>query len=341
MKRLATSFFLVILFSSSISIAGIGQGRQILIESRIVVVNPNELEANMTVTPFDLKGQTLAPFIHSIPARGSLGLDGGTLGLQPGFSGSMRLDSDRPIVGMEYSIYSDPQLSGETNRGLTANRLLSSSELDPKVYLPLVQNSNGAKTYIAVQNAGSVNTDILIDCYSESSTIQIIAQAILPGATRLIDPPADFEGTAVVTSSEPVAVLLETINFEKGSASVYDGIPDAIAAAQSAKSFVWNLDALDSLLTKIAMMNVSASTQDGIVSFKGDSDPGWENVDCPDIGSYRSGIVAPPDGATWQLGQGLVTLIPKQASIAHTTNVDQSISFSTRTTDYPAFLQDT
>jgi hypothetical protein len=190
MKRLVASFFLVILFSSSISIAGIERSKQILIESRIVVVNPDSADAIMTVTPIDLDGKILPSSIHSIPARGSLGLDGGTLGLQPGFSGSMRLDSDRPIVGMEYSIYSDPQLSVETNRGLTANRLLPVSQLDQKVYLPLVQNSNGAKSYIAVQNAGNVNTDILIDCFSESSTIQIIAQAILPGATRLVDPPA-------------------------------------------------------------------------------------------------------------------------------------------------------
>jgi hypothetical protein len=342
MKRLVASVFLVILFSSSISIAEIDQSRQVMIESRIVVVNHDSLVANIMVTPIGLDGESLSSSAHSIPAKGSLRLDGGTLGLQPGFSGSLKLESDRPIVGMEYSVYSDPQLPVETNRGLTSNRLLSSSELDQKVYLPLVQNSNGTKSYIAVQNAGSVNTDIVIDFHSESSTRQIIAQAILAGATRLIEAPANFQGSAVVTSSDTdIAVLSETINFEKGSASVYDGIPDADAVAQREKSFVWNLDATDSLLTKIVMMNVSANTQGGSVLFRGDSDPDWEAVDCPGILPYHGVTVAPPAAATWQVGLGILTLIPKQASIGHTTNVDQGISFSTGATDYPAMMLDT
>jgi hypothetical protein len=165
----------------------------------------------------------------------------------------------------------------------------------------------------------------------------MLSQGLPPGASLYAEPPVDFEGTAVVTStSADIVVHTETIHFAQGSASSYPGIPDTKTAEQLMKYFVWKLGAADRyLLTELVMMNASPDTADGQAAFKGDADPGWETVDFPNIPSSHGVSIAPPVAATWQVGQGFVNLLPQQASIARTGNNALSVSYSTITTPFP------
>lgn len=325
--------FLAIMFFANSSVAGLGQNRQVIIESKLIVMNPNTVETITALTPIEMSGTQLPAIVRNIPVNSSIVLDGSILGLQPGFSGSVIIQADQPVFGVIQNNFTNSL----GNRGRSAYALRGTNGLDQTVYLPLVRNSNNVESFIAVQNTGSANTDLIIDCISASVSTQILTQSLLPGATSLVKPPNNFEGTAVITSSNTeIVVHAEILDLENGTSSSYTGIPDQETAVQTLQPFTYN--SLDDLLTTLALMNVSMETADGVVGFTDDPNSGWDWEDYPDILSYRGVNIIPPASTTWNLGEALLSMFPKQASISLTSNDDKSISFATLSTPYPAPL---
>ena len=148
------------------------------------------------------------------------------LGMQPGYHGSVVVQSDQPIRGV---VQNDLTSSIGENIGRSACTLRGPNEIDNKMYFPFLVNRNGFESHIAVQNTGSTNTDVTVDYFSDMGSGHVIKLGLSPGAGQLIGPPNDFDGTAVVKSNNTnISGHIETIYSKNGSARVlcYSGIAD-------------------------------------------------------------------------------------------------------------------
>jgi len=151
-----------------------------------------------------------------------------SLGVGSGFKGSAVVSSDRNIRAVVNQLGS---LSGVTYLATTNGFLQGQT----RVNLPLIMcQNNNYNTWFSVQNAGSSNADFYVTYYSGGAPVATdVALNVIPGAARVFDqtpgsttkhcgsggglPPAPFVGSAIVTSTQPIAVTvmqLNTVNFK-------------------------------------------------------------------------------------------------------------------------------
>lgn len=335
MKQQVAAVFIAVMICTTNAVAG--GDRTYLHTSRVAIQNIGSATATVQVTAIDTSLNE-TNILESIPVGRSIYLNGENFGMQPGYHGSVVVQSDQPIRGV---VQNDLTSSIGENLGRSACTLRGPIEIDNKMYLPFLVNRNGFESRIAVQNAGSTNTDVTVDYFSDSLVFgQEIKSGLSPGAMWLTGPLNDFDGTAVVTSNNAdVSVQIEITYSKNWSASYcYSAIPDKDADAQSFEPFIYNDP--DGAVTSLATMNSSAGIADLVALFKGVSDTGWDVQDYPDIHPNGSVIVTPQDGTTWKIGLGLLTLIPQHAAVALTRDDSQHTLYAIENTISPVPLKD-
>ena len=158
-------------------------------------------------------------------------------GLPAPFSGSLTVSSDQPVT-----CNANLQSTG-TGTALSPYRYGTASALDSTqagttMYVPQVDRLTGSwESYIAVQNAGSAAETFTVHYYDRTTGLEITSAAetwtIDPNSSKVVYPelnthlPAQWYGGAVITGTQPKAVIVTTYNTGADSKTsqfqVYDG----------------------------------------------------------------------------------------------------------------------
>ena len=137
----------------------------------------------------------------------SLGEAGCFSPVPAGFRGSAIISSDQPIGALVNTDWpsSPATFTGYSGVGGTAS-------VDTAAYAPFVRKTTETVTQIGVQNAGSGSANVYVTYYdengnpvgNENATVPSYAAHYFQGSSSL---PTPFRGSAVVTSTESVAVV--------------------------------------------------------------------------------------------------------------------------------------
>ena len=196
------------------------------LDSTLYIQNPaGSGPATVLVTFYDSSGALVHSEFPMIPGHGSLGLELASLsGLPPGYDGGAVLEFDSPV---EAVVNVQPDATGI---------LLSYGAVettDRMVVLPEVfRDYYGYNSSFWVQNAGVNTADITVTYYhGDGSVVHTTTDSIAPSASRahhLADEMglvAGFQGLALIESSEPVAIAVETSSLQAQQGLASRGIP--------------------------------------------------------------------------------------------------------------------
>ncbi|MGI6367515.1 MAG: hypothetical protein ACOX2L_03995 [Anaerolineae bacterium] len=206
-------------------------------DSGISVYNPNDAEANITITFIasglsSYAGQTFTttrkigkqgmenfylPAIGAIPA--------------PGFFGAARIQSDRPVQAVANAVKYTP--NGASIGSCYA--AISLAQATPRVSAPLVYRNWGqAETGVNFQNLGNQATNVTLTVVTTNTgaTLTRTINNVQPGGAdtfylpTLFPNPTIFYGSATVTSSngQPLGVLVTSPSYARGYNANYVGI---------------------------------------------------------------------------------------------------------------------
>jgi len=148
-------------------------------------------------------------------------------GFPAGFAGSIVVSSDQPLAGT-VTLANDLTGAQYASDAYGAVSIPSTS-----VILPIVMSGLGTwNTRITVQNAGSSNANVTIDYTGTNAPAASAISNLPPNAMAMVDQAGlatNFNGSAVVTSTQPVAVVVEEYKTTGGVLVTYNGIPSSVA----------------------------------------------------------------------------------------------------------------
>lgn len=146
-----------------------------------------------------------------------------------GFSGSIVLSSDR-LLGTTVTIANDG-----TGNAYASDAYSGISEVSPSVFLPIIMGKLGPwNTRIAVQNAGTAATNVTIRYIGSGAPADTVITNLPPNMMALVDQlnnpgMSNFNGSAVVTADQPLAVEVDEYKSTGGVLISYVGVPSSQA----------------------------------------------------------------------------------------------------------------
>ena len=146
------------------------------------------------------------------------------------FGGSVVMSSNQPLaatvtVGNDKS--GSSQYASDAYSGI--------SEVSDSVFLPIIMGNLGVwNTRIAVQNAGSATADVTIHYIGTGAPADTVISALPPNMVALVDQQenagmTNFNGSALVTSSQPLAIVVDEYKSSGGVLVSYIGVPSTDA----------------------------------------------------------------------------------------------------------------
>lgn len=175
----------------------------------------------------------------STPA-GTLALTKTVTGLGPGLSSIQRPHTESGLVdGAQYAaiVSSDKNVAVMVNKVGSASTDISIynavSQGSTTVYLPdVTRNYVGYNTPFVIQNTGSTTATVTVTYYNaDTGALETAVSGISAGPGRSTirrpqneDGLADGRHSVVVTSTQPVGVIVNKVNNSSGAVSMYEGI---------------------------------------------------------------------------------------------------------------------
>ena len=186
-------------------------------------------------------------------------------GFPSSYTGSIIVSSSQPLVG---TVTLANDLTGTQYASDAYSAVVSPST---SVYLPIVMAKLGAwNTRITVQNAGTSTANVTIDYVGSGA----------PGDTTITNLPAsmmamvdqydlgvsNFNGSAIVTSTEPLAVIVEEYKTTGGVLVTYNGVPSSDA---DTTVYLPGYIAQGTWATDFTIVNTEGTTANISVAFSG------------------------------------------------------------------------
>lgn len=179
-------------------------------------------QANVTITYYDQQGRPVGQRDSAkLSANGYWGVYQGAGQLPEGFAGSAVISSDQPLGAVTNEI------NYASTGALSYNAFSGGANA---IYLPAVMNdAQGLTTGVNVMNLGGTATITIRYFNSDGSEAGSESKAveengywgIYPGATSI---QKGFSGVAVITSSQPLAAIVNEISSDGQQAMSYNGI---------------------------------------------------------------------------------------------------------------------
>ena len=177
-------------------------------------------------------GGTLKYFTPSTPA-----------GLPAPFSGSLTVSSDQPVTCNANLQSTGTGTSAAPYRIGTASAL-DSTQAGTTMYVPqITKQTPGYNTYVAVQNAGSASETFTVHYYDRATGAEVAAAAetytIAANSSKVVYPelnthlPANWYGGAVITGTQPKAVIVSFYNTGANNTSAQFLVYDAFATGST------------------------------------------------------------------------------------------------------------
>ena len=221
--------------------------------------------ANIVVTFYNPDGSTAGTkTFNNVAAGGSAyfnpalhPLDGGG-SLPSGWMGSAVVAAAQPVAAIA-TVAND--LSGSQ---YVSDAYVGVSQPDTRMFAPIVMAKLGPwNTRMAIQNAGTVATTVVITYVSGGSVVatQQVAN-IPPGAMALVDQfdlPAlnNFNGSAILSSDQPIAVTVDEYKSTGGLLVSYAALP--LAKASTTLYMPGYINAWGAWTTDFTIINTSSS----------------------------------------------------------------------------------
>jgi hypothetical protein len=147
-----------------------------------------------------------------------------------GFTGSIVLSSDA-LLGVTATTAND-----RTGTQYASDAYAGVSDVSTDVFLPIIMGKLGAwNTRMAIQNAGGAAANITIDYIGAGAPGDTVITNVPPNMTVIVDQFSNagmnnFNGSARVTSNQPLAVEVDEYRSTGGVLISYVGVPVAQAA---------------------------------------------------------------------------------------------------------------
>lgn len=191
-------------------------------------------------------------------------------GFPSSFSGSIVVQSDQQLAGT-VTLANDLTGSDYASDAYSAATSTSTS-----AFLPIIMSHLGGfnwNTRITVQNAGSSNANVTISYSGSGAPGDTVINGLPPNMMALVDQydsgASNFNGAATVTSSEPVAVVVEEYKAGGGVLVTYNGVPLSNAGTTV---YMPGYIAQGYWATDFTISNTSGSTANITIDFSGSSD---------------------------------------------------------------------
>lgn len=151
-----------------------------------------------------------------------------SMAVSPGFVGSVVVESTAKVAAITNLISSTPNMSGSYN---------GVSNTATSFYLPLIMRANsGWYTVIYVQNADTSSADVTLTFQRAGATTTTVNKTIAAGSMEIIDQstmsaliPTPWVGSVTISSTKPVAAVVNEINESAQQLMVYSGFPTGAA----------------------------------------------------------------------------------------------------------------
>jgi len=145
------------------------------------------------------------------------------------YVGSIVVTSDQPLVG---TVTLANDLTGSDYASDAYSAVVVPAT---EVFLPIIMARLGVwNTRISIQNAGSSDANITIDYIGSGAPSDTTITGLPANMMAMVDQydlgATGFNGSAVVTSSQPVAVIVEEYKTSGGVLVSYNGVPSANAS---------------------------------------------------------------------------------------------------------------
>jgi len=144
------------------------------------------------------------------------------------FSGSISIASDQPLAG---TVTLANNLTG-ANYASDAYSAVSAPSVSN--YLPIVLRQGVWSTRITVQNASAAPTDVTITYVGTGAPAPTTITGLPANMMAMVDlsdlGALSFNGSATVSSTNPVAIVVEEYKTTGGVLVTYNGIPSTLAA---------------------------------------------------------------------------------------------------------------
>ena len=244
-----------------------------------------------------------------------------------GFGGSVVMSSDKALAAT-VTVGNDG-----TGKAYATDAYAGIAQVSDSIFLPIIMGKLSVwNTRIAVQNAGSAATDVTITYIGAGAPAATVVSGLPPNMTALVDQGANagmsnFNGSALVTASEPLAIMVDEYKSTGGVLVDYVGVPSdqadtTIYMPGYIASGVWQTD--------FTIVNTAGSTATVSIAFSG-AFTGTLNGDiAPNGSAYVNGFLgvyptgwtgaAPTDGyygsATVTSSQDIVVVYNEANSAA-------------------------
>ncbi len=182
----------------------------------------------------------------------------------PGFQGSIVVSSTQQLVG---TVTIANNFTGKAYASDAYSAVVTPSQTQ---YLPIIMGKLGVwNTRISVQNADTVATNVTITYIGAGAPQPTVIQNLPPNMTVQVDQYDNqdmngFNGSAVVTSNQNLAVVVEEYRTTGGMLVMYNGISEkdtTVYMPGYINQGAWNTD--------FTIVNTTASKADITVSFTG------------------------------------------------------------------------
>lgn len=240
------------------------------------IQNIGSSSANITVIFYDQTGAQVGTKAFSNVRPGSSAyfnpalhtLDNGNY-LPSGFQGSAVVQSDQPLAAITTSAndLTGLQYVSDAYTGVTTP--------DTTVFAPIVMKQLGPwNTRMAIQNAGSAEAPAYITYKQGDTTVfSQTTTSIKPGASVIVDQatvsglPSPFNGSAIITSTQPLAITVDEYRSTGGLLVSYTAIP--LAKASTTVYMPGYINAQGAWTTDFTIINTGSSQADVSISFTG------------------------------------------------------------------------
>jgi hypothetical protein len=182
------------------------------------------------------------------------------------FAGSIVLSSDK-LIAATVTV-----ANTATGSAYASDAYAGISEVSTSVFLPIIMGNLGPwSTQIAVQNAGGSNANVTIDYIGPGAPGDSTINNLPPNMTAIVDQQSipglsNFNGAAIVTSSQPVAIEVDEYKSSGGVLVSYTGVP--LSQANSTV-YMPGFIAQGQWATDFTIVNTEGSSADVQVSFVG------------------------------------------------------------------------
>ena len=276
MKKVVSILGIVLLFTLIIVVPGMAQGPAGNWVTDFTVLNLADSPGTLQVTRYGLcSGSSCTadpgtPIVSaSLGANGSFYYNPISDASYPSGASAVVLSSDKPVAAIATAA------NGLSGASYASDAYAAVSQPSSSVFLPIIMGKLGPwNTRIAVQNAGSTNTDVTITYIGTGAPSPTTITNLPPGMVALVDQQentgmTNFNGSAQIsTTGEPVAVLVDEYKSTGGVLVSYVGVP-VTEADQTI--YMPGFIAQGVWATDFTIVNTSANSTNITVSFSGSS----------------------------------------------------------------------